>query len=150
MGVGVLLVSKKKIISWDVGRMILPPSLRGNFCNTKFVYDFVIFSFECHLMYQWQFSFNVCLLCFCPQTELACVDNFLLFHEMLAWSHESLTYVTCKRIFFNISYNVKIHSHNTISRRHRFSSAQSSLRALWQRTCSLRIKGKGIAILWLI
>jgi quinol-cytochrome oxidoreductase complex cytochrome b subunit len=32
-----------------------PPSLRGNFCNTKFVYDFVVFSFECHLMYQWQF-----------------------------------------------------------------------------------------------
>jgi hypothetical protein len=29
-----------------------PPSLRGNFCNTKFVYDFVVFSFECHLMYQ--------------------------------------------------------------------------------------------------
>ena len=70
-----------------------PPSLRGNFCNTKFVYDFVVFSFECHLMYQWQFSsniwilwlrhlmnkwqfsFNVCLLCFCPQTELACVDK---------------------------------------------------------------------------
>ena len=32
-----------------------PPSLRGNFCNTKFVYDFVVFSFECHLMYQCQF-----------------------------------------------------------------------------------------------
>ena len=28
-----------------------------------------------HLMNKWQFSFNVCLLCFCPQTELACVDN---------------------------------------------------------------------------
>ena len=26
-----------------------PPSLRDNFCNTKFVYDFVVFSFECHL-----------------------------------------------------------------------------------------------------
>jgi hypothetical protein len=25
------------------------PSLRDNFCNTKFVYDFVVFSFECHL-----------------------------------------------------------------------------------------------------
>jgi hypothetical protein len=28
-----------------------------------------------HLMNKWQFSFNVCLLCFCPQTELACVDK---------------------------------------------------------------------------
>jgi len=71
-----------------------PPSLRGNFCNTKFVYDFVVFSFECHLNWQfssniwilclrhlmnkWQFSFIVCLLCFCPQTELACVDKNIM------------------------------------------------------------------------
>ena len=28
-----------------------------------------------HLMNKWQFAFNVCLLCVCPQTELACVDK---------------------------------------------------------------------------
>ena len=67
------------------------------FSNTKFVYDFVLFSFECHLMYQWQFSsniwilclrhlmnkwqfsFNLCLSCLCTQTELVCIDKKGLF-----------------------------------------------------------------------
>ena len=42
--------------------LCFPPSLRGKFCNTKFVYDFVVFSFECHLIYQWKFSSNIWIL----------------------------------------------------------------------------------------
>ena len=101
----------------------LPPSLRGNFCNTKFVYDFVVFSFECHLMYQWQFSsniwilwlrhdlmnkwqfsFNVCLLSFCPQTELACVDknNIILYLYTYSVCHQSFNLYMFKIIYTSL------------------------------------------------